>query len=67
MVHLEIVDGGDSLQIWRVAVNILNKQLWTANKQGLSAWGLGSGLTTPNNKNLTQDLCSSEVLCGIEW
>jgi hypothetical protein len=27
-----IVDGGCSLQMWRVAVNILNKQLWTADK-----------------------------------
>jgi hypothetical protein len=23
-------DGGDSLQIWKVAANILNKQSWTA-------------------------------------
>jgi len=32
MVHPWVMDGGDSLQIWRVAANILNKQLWTANK-----------------------------------
>jgi hypothetical protein len=25
-------DGGDSLQIWRVAANTLNKQQWKADK-----------------------------------
>jgi hypothetical protein len=34
-----VADGGDSLQIWKVAVNILNKQLQTANK----GWSLGVG------------------------
>jgi hypothetical protein len=28
----QAADGGDSFQIWRVAANVLNKQLWTANK-----------------------------------
>jgi hypothetical protein len=27
MVHPQVADGGDVLQIWRVAANILNKQL----------------------------------------
>jgi len=27
----QVADGGDSLQIWRVAMNILNKQSQTAN------------------------------------
>jgi hypothetical protein len=26
MVHPQVADGGDGLQIWRVAANILNKQ-----------------------------------------
>jgi hypothetical protein len=25
MAHPQVADGGDNLQIWRVAVNILNK------------------------------------------
>jgi hypothetical protein len=29
---LKIVDAGDSLQIWRVAANILSEQSQTANK-----------------------------------
>jgi hypothetical protein len=32
MLHPQIVDGGDSLQIGRVAVNILNKQLQIVDK-----------------------------------
>jgi hypothetical protein len=31
----QVVDGGDSLQIWRVPVTVLNKQSWKADK-GLS-------------------------------
>jgi len=32
MTHPWVVDGGDRLQMWRVAAIILNKQWWTANK-----------------------------------
>jgi hypothetical protein len=32
MVHSEVTDGGEGLQIWRIAVNILTKQLLAANK-----------------------------------
>jgi len=32
IAHPLVVNGEDSLQVWRVAVNMLNKQLWTANK-----------------------------------
>ncbi|KAJ4428691.1 hypothetical protein ANN_25684 [Periplaneta americana] len=39
---------GDGLQIWRVAVNILNKQSWTADKGWSSS--LGVGLTTHHRK-----------------
>jgi hypothetical protein len=30
MAHRRVGAGGDGLQIWRVAVNILNKQSWMA-------------------------------------
>jgi len=33
MARPQVVDGGDGLQIWRVAVNILNKQLRSADKE----------------------------------
>jgi hypothetical protein len=32
MVRPQVVDGGNSIQLWRVAVNTLNKQLWTVDK-----------------------------------
>jgi hypothetical protein len=51
-----VTDGGNGLQIWRVAVDILNKESRTAKK------GLSEGLTTPHRKknsvlrNVTQGL-----------
>jgi hypothetical protein len=42
----------NGLQIWRVAVNILNKQLQTADNWWSSAWGLGEALTPPYHKKL---------------
>jgi hypothetical protein len=50
----QAADGGCGLQIWRVAANILNKQLQTADRGGPPAWGLGRGLTTSHRK--TSDL-----------
>jgi hypothetical protein len=35
MVHLWVRNGGDSLQIWRIATDILNKKPWRGNKP----WG----------------------------
>jgi hypothetical protein len=45
IVRPQVADGGDGLQIRRVAANILNKQSRTADK------GLNVGLTTPHRKN----------------
>jgi len=42
MAHPWVADGGNSLQIWRVAMNILNKQLW-ANDKVLRFGGWGRG------------------------
>jgi hypothetical protein len=50
MARPQVVDGGDGLQIWRVAANILTKQSRTADKGGPPAWGLGVGLATPHRK-----------------
>ena len=36
-----IAERGDDLQIWRVAANILNKQLWMADKGWSSNFGFG--------------------------
>jgi hypothetical protein len=40
MARPQVADGRDSLQIWRVAANILNKQLLTADKGLSSSWGV---------------------------
>jgi hypothetical protein len=50
MASSQVAEGGNGPQIWRVAANILNKQLQTSNKRCLSAWGLGVGLPTPHLK-----------------
>ena len=44
-------DGGVSLQIWRLAGNILNKQSWTADQEWSSSLGFGVRLTTSHCKN----------------
>jgi len=43
MARPRIEDGGDCLQIWRVAASILNKQMWTADKGRSLSMGLGRG------------------------
>jgi hypothetical protein len=61
MARPQVADGGESLQIWRVAANILNNQSRTADKGCPPAWGLGRGLTTLHRKerntlrNVTKD------------
>jgi hypothetical protein len=52
MARPQVVDEGGGLQIWRVAANIVNKQLQTADK-GLSSslgWAWGKQLLTVKNK-----------------
>jgi hypothetical protein len=43
MTRLQVADGGEGLQIWRVAANILNKQWRTADKGWPSSLGVGRG------------------------
>jgi hypothetical protein len=47
----QVVDGGDELHIWRVAANILNKQLRTASNRWSSGWELGMRLKLLAVKN----------------
>ena len=49
----QFADRGYGLQKWRVAVNMLNKQPWTADRGSPPAWGLFEGLTTPHRKKET--------------
>jgi hypothetical protein len=53
MVHLQVVDGGEGLQIWRVIANILNKQTWATDRGGPPSFGLGGGLTTRHYRKQT--------------
>jgi hypothetical protein len=43
MARPQVADGGDGLQIWRVAANTVNKQSWTAEKGWFSRLGFGLG------------------------
>jgi hypothetical protein len=43
MARPQVADGGEGLQIWRGAANILNKQTWTADKGWSSDLGVGRG------------------------
>jgi hypothetical protein len=59
--------GGRGLQIWRVAVNLLNKQSWTADKGWFSSLGVGRGVTSDLKQtsflpNVTQGLGSKNSL-----
>jgi len=46
----QVADGGYGFQIWRVAANILNRQLWTTGKGLFSSFRLGEGLTTLHHR-----------------
>jgi hypothetical protein len=58
MSRPRVADGGDGLQIWRVAVNISNKQSRTANKGWSSSLGVGRGAKQLVSllRNVTQGL-----------
>jgi hypothetical protein len=43
MARPQVEDGGDALQVWREAANILNKQSRTADKGLSSSLGVGRG------------------------
>jgi hypothetical protein len=43
MVYPQSVDRGEGFKIWRIVVNILNKQLETADKEWSSGLGIGKG------------------------
>jgi hypothetical protein len=54
MVRPQVANGGEGLQIWRVAANILNNELRTAGKGWPSSLRVGRGLTTPHHKKETR-------------
>jgi hypothetical protein len=50
MPRTQVADGGDILQFWRAAANILNKQWRTPHNGWSYSLGFGVGLTTPRRK-----------------
>jgi hypothetical protein len=46
MAHPQVADGGDGIQIWRVAADIVNKQSRQPTRCDRQAWGLDKGLKT---------------------
>jgi hypothetical protein len=61
MARPQVADGGDGLQICRVAANILNKQLQAADRGWSSSLGVGQGLIIPHRKtsNLLRTISQS--------
>jgi hypothetical protein len=53
MARPQVADGGEDLQLWRVAANILNKQSRTADNGWPSSLEDGRGITTPHRKKET--------------
>jgi hypothetical protein len=51
MVRSRVADRGDGLQVWRVAVNMLNKQLRTADSGWSSSLGVGWWANNPSPWN----------------
>jgi hypothetical protein len=47
---LKVAEGGDWLQVWRVAANVSNEQLRTADRCCPPDLGLGVGLEAPHPK-----------------
>jgi hypothetical protein len=50
MARPQVADGGEGLQIWRVAANILNKQSQTADRGCSTSLAVGGGADSPQRK-----------------
>jgi hypothetical protein len=69
MAHPQVADGGDGLQIWRVAANILNKQSRPANKGWSSSLGVRreANNSSPQKISLLQKFIRSLRHGQIPW
>jgi hypothetical protein len=48
LARSRVADGRDGLQLWRLAANILNKQMRTNDKEWSSSLGVGRGTSNPS-------------------
>jgi hypothetical protein len=53
MARPQVADGGDALQVWRVAANILNNQSRTADKRWSSSFGVGREANNSHRKKIS--------------
>jgi hypothetical protein len=68
MARPQVSDGGDALQLWREAANILNKQSRTADKGWSSSLGVGRGANnSPYKISLSQKHSQSLGPGRIPW
>jgi hypothetical protein len=69
MVRPRVADGGDGLQIWRVAANVLNKQSRTAEKGWFYRLGVGrwAGNSLPKKISLLRKRSQSLGPGRIPW
>jgi hypothetical protein len=67
MAHPYVAGRGDGLHIWKVAVNILNKQSRTADRGWPSSLGLGGVLTTPTAKHICCEVCARASEMELGW
>jgi hypothetical protein len=68
MARPQVADGEEGLQIWRVTVNVLNKQSWAADKGWTSSLGVGRGANNASPyksnalRNVSQILGTGRIL-----
>jgi hypothetical protein len=66
MARPQVADGGDALQVWREAANILSS-CGQPKRVGLPVWCLGVGLTTPRRKKKLRKCSRNLGLGQIPW
>jgi hypothetical protein len=62
MASPQVADGGEGLPIWKLAANIMNKQLLTGDKGCPSGFGVGRGAKIILLRNVTKSLGLGRIL-----
>jgi hypothetical protein len=67
MARPRVAVGGDGLQIWREAANVLNKQSPIADKAWSSSLGVGRGDINSKNARLLRYITQGLGICVFLW